>query len=539
MSNEVHRTFDGSVLEYTDEDGELTIPLKALKAMVNELEAADVDEIPVHDDLDLQGEQSITGIDELESQSHTTEEANRVQYVKTPATNTDVEAAIADLPSGGGVVEIEGGEVVGTVRIEKENVILRGQGYATTIRIGDEVEQEGDDACVRVLAEHCVVENLRCWGNPDNQTAIDGFSEANSADGVAIYASNCKVRNLWVEDILGHGIAIWSANHSEDVPEGARNNVHIINNRIHNGKWRAQIDLADTQASEKKYPHNHLVIGNVITAGPQSMDGAHGISGHAQEGTVIIGNGVYGGGRGIDFVEGSRYYIIANNALLNLDDDGIRVNNMNDSVVMGNTIHDCVGRGIDIREECSNMLVANNVIEDVGVGDSRSGIVAWTIDATEYDPHENIRIRGNTIDGATSDGVRIVDCDGVTVADNWITDVSGAGVRFEDTVTGLAAIKGNDIYNYSGTRSAIQVESTASIKNNDINNVISGMNIQAPNCHITGNDIRGTEFSGIQDSENNGHFVAIRTNFLTDIGGTAIEESQFSTDSDIEQNTTI
>lgn len=133
--DEVHRSFNGAVLKYTDEEGNLTVPLEMVKAMVAELEAAeDLDEIRVHDDIELQGEQSVTGIDELESHSHRTTYTDSNEITASRSFDDD------DTTTEGGVTYRDGTELTPNSTVKTQGVkyqVLDDQMTSQTMRRAD------------------------------------------------------------------------------------------------------------------------------------------------------------------------------------------------------------------------------------------------------------------------------------------------------------------------------------------------------------------------------------------------------------------
>jgi hypothetical protein len=120
---------------------------------------------------------------------------------------------------------------------------------------------------------------------------------------------------------------------------------------------------------------------------------------------VITGNAVSSKYQCIN-ITSSNGVVISNNTLTNVgagdavgqasaSGDGIRLNGINHNItIVGNYIHEVEYHGMLFINECDNLLIANNMIENVGSGASN------TYDGITFNisgPYSNVKISGNQI----------------------------------------------------------------------------------------------------------------------------------------------
>ena len=251
-----------------------------------------------------------------------------------------IQSAIDALPETGGAVYVNPGLYMEAVRITKPNTLLFGT-WASIIKTPDNATRGINDCPVRVLAPGCTVENLQIDGNPEGNPHLASQPETVTADGIAIYADHCTVRNNYIKNTLGHSIIVWDdAFIDGGIPAGGRSHIIIEGNLITGPGYRARIDVARNEGGRI---NRHIsILSNRI---------------HDTDQFGII-------------IHGGRDIIIAGNHLENIGDAGIRPHaSIRNLVIEGNILINTAGyAAIHLNYSSAsayykNVVVANNIIE--------------------------------------------------------------------------------------------------------------------------------------------------------------------------------
>ena len=373
-----------------------------------------------------------------------------------------IQAAIDALPANGGVVELTTGTFTGWVQVRKEHVTIRGHGHGTILTAAG-TATDLHATPLRLLADHCTVENLAVDGN---KTAMTGSGE-NYNDGIGIYASHCTVRNCTIEHCESHGIIVWNRDSGiEGVTAGARAGNAIINNRISDTDASAIDFAAGFPENDTPEMDGNIISGNVIT-GP---GGDAAITLHCGSRTSIVGNAIYDTPRhGMHIHTASVEVSVVGNLIHDVGGIGIRtrstVGRNKRLTITGNTVARTGNFGLFLAA-LDDSVVANNIVEDTClslVGGEHAVWLSYCGHVRFHGNHvigspvaslvivsdcANAAVEGNTLSGAAQHGVAVVGvCASPRVANNVITDVgySGISLAMAATITGLVAVTGNQI----------------------------------------------------------------------------------------------
>lgn len=419
------------------------------------------------------------------------------------------EAAEASLPNGGTLIVPKGTYSV-SYRCRTQRVTIRGEGWGTVLKTPDGATtptSQGDtagqlaanDCPVRLLADHCTVEDLRIDGNAAGNGIATRTSDVQNRtfDGVGIYANYCTVRGCYIHDTIGHKVIVWNDSwHDATAPaaNAARTGCVIENNLISGTSWRAGLDIASTQgvgaSFDQKMNYGHRITGNVVIGSTTLPDGSAapsgGITVHTGWDIIVSDNIVYDGY--ISIHTASRRVTASNNWLKG--GSGITVSSAasgavhsSEVAILGNTIRDSAaasnGIQLDVADDC---LVAANTILNA----AQFGII--------YKDCTRCTIRGNVLKGCVGRGI----------------EQSSSG-----TTSTYMAIDGNTVLDTTGTYGIYFRDlRDSTICNNRVRNCqigIGGSNASANRLDVNGNTVWGTSSNGMevgaQNSNVNGNRI--------------------------------
>lgn len=241
--------------------------------------------------------------------------ASRVVATKVVATDgtgdfTDIQAAIDDLPSGGGVVYIKEGTYTITTKISItiDNVSLIGAGRATEIKTTTNI------IVIHVFdADNFIASEFRITGSGATNTSNVGIRFENG--------TNCMVKDCWIENCGDVGL--------EAIGNASR--IFFIGNRIDNCE-------------------DHQIVSVGLNA--------------------IITNNIVINGSAAGMLLGGSRDICMGNQIVDNDGDGIISEDGNQNII-GNVVIDNGGDGLAMGENQSstnNVISGNNVIANGGTG---------------------------------------------------------------------------------------------------------------------------------------------------------------------------
>ena len=414
----------------------------------------------------------------------------------------DLNAALASVPEGTNVFFASGTYVAAT-RLTVPKTTITGS-WAATIKTPSGATSHINDACVRILADDCAVENLQLDGNKAGNAAIDDFDIGRWADGVAVYADRARVKNNRIRDTIGHKVIVWNEPFVPTGKEkGARSFFTIEGNHITGVGQRASIDVASTDYSAP-VNHNGIIRGNII----ENMT----VIVHTGYDLLIEGNVIRDLPQsvgGINVHTNSKRVRVVNN-MIGPCSVGISTHNFcEDLAFVGNKISSTAGIAIMVAD-CARATVDDNTIYGTGSG----------APAISFQPVTGGSIRGNTIHGAGNHSISLSNnSSDIVVSDNkssspaayhvnvaGATDVTIRDNSFKGGSIGIAAT--------TGTNTGLVIESNT-IKGTSANGIYTispdvlirdntirsagahAIRIQGQGTHVVGNDVRDTTGAGI------------------------------------------
>jgi len=137
------------------------------------------------------------------------------------------------------------------------------------------------------------------------------------------------------------------------------------------------------------------------------------------ENFTIIGNSIHDNrGYGLEVHDMLRNGTISGNTVSDCNLGGFQIiSGITDSQIVDNTIIDCNGNGISITSGIYNSEVKRNVVDNVGA----SGILLSLA--------SNSAISSNVVTNTTDDGMAILGLGHCTLSDNYVEDIGGSGFR--------------------------------------------------------------------------------------------------------------
>jgi len=195
--------------------------------------------------------------------------ATRVVATDGTGDFTDVQKAIDDLPSTGGVVYVKEGTYTITTKISVtgDNVSLFGAGRAAKISTTSDIN------ILEVSGDFFSTADLYLFGAGSGKTNNTGLFLSQSKDSF--------VRNLWVENCGNQGIHLFNGSH-----RGIVTNCHVLNN-FDNGILLTSISAGD---------NTDIIIANNISSGNTDT----GIDISSADRVVCVGNISLSNDLGID-----------------------------------------------------------------------------------------------------------------------------------------------------------------------------------------------------------------------------------------------
>jgi len=413
-------------------------------------------------------------------------------------------AGLAALPIGS-VVFCPPGTYMAAVRLTVPDTTLTGT-WGATIKTPDGATAHVNDACVRILADGCTVENLSLNGNKTGNPAINDNVIGRQSDGVGIYANRATVRNCKIYDTIGHKIIVWNQEFAPtSTAKGARSHFTIEGNHIYgfSEALRASIDVASTDVTTE-VNHDGIIRGNFIDGNMVIVHTAYdllfegnvifsstgqegGLSVHTNSERVICRNNVIGpGAAGLQTSGGCSEIEFSGNKLYNINGNAIVLSGGTNLSAKDNLIHTtgASAAGVNVAS-VTNGAVCDNTIIAAG---SRS--IYTTTNC------ENLKIDGNLSINPESSHIEIAATTFATVENNkCVGGVTGV-VSTAGTNAGLVVMN-NDIKGTSGTGIHI-VPAAAIITGNVVRNTGShAIRIYGQGARVIGNEILDVTGSGI------------------------------------------
>ncbi len=308
-------------------------------------------------------------------------------YVKTDA---GIEAAIADLPAGGGTVYLPAGtySLTGDIDIGTANTTLMGSGTTTILSLGNTVNQ---NVITVAAVANVVIKNLTINGNRANNTSGNGIS-------VGVGASHFTADSISIYNTDGAGIFV-------------NGTTYPI---VKNSRFAGIGQVGDTGSSGVQFYNSPFgkIADNTFDWCESDCIYLAG-DGTANDGThdyTITGNHIYNTqenqGSAIMVYEATRG-VIANNEIYNTKTNTNGVNGIfvravggNDdyafATIMNNTVASTSGVGIETQSK--NINVIGNIIYNQLNGSDTHGI---------YIAGDNSSIIGNSIASTTGHLIQI------------------------------------------------------------------------------------------------------------------------------------
>ncbi|MER2518565.1 MAG: right-handed parallel beta-helix repeat-containing protein [Candidatus Accumulibacter phosphatis] len=405
-----------------------------------------------------------------------------------------INSALATLLPGT-VVEFPSGLYVAAIRVTVPNTRITGSPNAT-IKTPFGATSHVNDACIRLLADGCTIENISLDGNKGGNPLIDDFDLGRWADGVAIYANNATVRNCRIKDTIGHKIIVWNESFDPtSTAKGARTKFAIENNYITGIGQRAAIDVASTDVTAG-VSNNGIIRGNYVDSNVVIVHTGEDL---LIEGNVLQDTTLSGGGLGIH--TGSKRIRAVNN-LVGPSSAGITTyNGCEDITIAGNKISSTVGYGISA-DACTRAFIADNTVNATGAGAqciklnaviggyvcdnvlSNSGGHSISVEGSS----SNVVVSGNKSYSPTSYHINLSTTSDITIRGNSLS-AGQIGIAVTSGVNSNIVVESNDIRNT--TLNGIYVLSTdAIIKDNIIKSAGShAIRFANSGTRVVGNDI--------------------------------------------------
>jgi len=314
---------------------------------------------------------------------------------------TNIQSAINALPVGGGKIFIRNGTyTLSGLLITSDNVTLEGEGWETIIR-GDPTDDlirifnttgvviknlallnDGASCCghrtIEIdTAQNVLIENV-LFDSPGSNTERQLWMTESSN----ITIENCKFQNNTTEAIFtwqnvdNLKIVDSTFDNTAGMKFTAGENLIITGNYINNnsisgtsGIWSTHTKVTVGNNVVENCPaqaiavmgNDGVVSGNVVTNIPATGTGIY--SDAVTERLTVTGNTVNGGYNGIFFSSGKNN-VFSNNTIVGASNNGIRLLNVETSVVSGNQISQTTALKPSISVEgCTKISVTGNVMD--------------------------------------------------------------------------------------------------------------------------------------------------------------------------------
>lgn len=309
-------------------------------------------------------------------------------------TSDDVEinTAIQALPSTGGEIVILDGtyNITATIAINKDNVVLSGNGTATVLkRMYDGSSDSGyyeGVISITALNGGCCIENLKVDGN------LTEFRSSNNGN-VYVESSNNIIRNILCNSSGDRGIQIRGSSYNVIIGNICNDNSRAImiqgtstNNFIANNYFSRNNSGAIMMYSSCD---SNTIIGNV------GVEGSWGVQ-LSGDNNVVVGNRFTNVTRGI-YVNGDHNSVCGNvcndNTVYGIDMYYSDSNTIVGNVCNNNTI------GIQLMSSNNNLISGNTCIRGLGTGADYTNS-QYTIYVNSFGAGNNYNlIIGNTLMG--------------------------------------------------------------------------------------------------------------------------------------------
>ena len=383
------------------------------------------------------------------------------------------------------------------------NTTLTGT-WAATIKTPNGATSHVNDACVRILADNCTVDNLSLNGNKSGNPLIDDFVLGRQSDGVGIYANRATVRRCRIYDTIGHKIIVWNQEFAPTgTAKGARAYFTIEGNHITGFGQRASIDIASTDVTAP-LNNNGVIRGNFVDGNMMIVHTAEDL---LFDGNVVLSSSGQEGG--ISVHTNSRRVICRNN-IIGPGSLGLATSNGCSEIdFSGNKIYNISGAAISLMNG-ANIAAKDNLIQTTG--GSSAGVQLVTV--------VNGAVCDNTIIGAGGRSIHATtNCENLKIDGN--VSVSPGSFHVEVSNTTHATIESNK--GTGGTQGIVVNTGTNTglvCSNNDIRgSSSSGIVITTPDAVITNNVVRNAGSHGIRVSGQGSRVVG---NEVRDISGWGI-----------------
>ncbi len=239
---------------------------------------------------------------------------------------SDIQTAINDLPSEGGVVYIRPGQYIinasNLIRITNSNVSLIGSGAATLIKLDDNVSNQNNPRNIIKIGDgtnslgNILISNLRIEGNKTNNTHFYGIVIEKGNSNIII--ENCIIENCYFGGI-----------HSKTIDGSDRCNYCIITNNIIKNSHYHGISLSGLD--------NSSIYGNSVYC--TSSPVGHGIYIYYANNNSVFGNTAKGFINGISLQKCTGLSVNGNN-IINNKNSGIMAQQGGYNAITGNVLYD-------------------------------------------------------------------------------------------------------------------------------------------------------------------------------------------------------
>jgi len=396
-----------------------------------------------------------------------------------PNTMAGIEAAIADLPAGGGIVYLPAGTYAleGDIDIGTAGTTLMGSGTTTVLSLNNTVNAN----VITVAASNVTIKNLSINGNKANNITSLGIQfgmglSSLSVDRVSIWntddrgiffngdshvsVTNSRFASIGqVGDTASAGVEFYNTAHGK-----------IIGNTF---DWcESDCIFLAGDGTANSGTHDYVIANNYVS-GTQENQASAIMVWEGYDG-VISGNHVYELASTTNGVNG----IYARSGLYSAGTDA-------QTVITGNTVIRATGIGIE--SQGTGVVITGNTIADFyGSGTDSEGIYVWT--------GGNTVISGNFIASSTNYGIYLENpgpntvISGNTIRDSqckssFCADNNAAAVRINSNASNVT-ITGNQMYDTKTTPSQIYGVLCAGTGNTNLQ--IHGNDIRASSADVSG-----------------------------------------------------
>lgn len=352
-----------------------------------------------------------------------------------------IQAAIDNLASTGGTIFIKKGTyTLGATITMNSNIILRGEGWTTILKLG---AAENTDCIQASGKSNILITDLQVDGTMASNTDGNGINIIGSSSFVTV--QNCYIHDVRKTLLRGgtnssnltfqNNYCI-SSTDNDVITLSKTTNSKVVGNIVSTSGITSDNGIAcyDEDATIETY--NNQILGNYVTGCVNGIGSEGGVK------TVIADNIVYNcTGHGITIIDGGlvpdpQYIVVKGNIVDTVGSMGINVDT-DYFILDGNILTNITGQGIDINSALTaNFIISNNVIEDT----TENGI---NISAAAT----NFVITGNIIKttAATKEGISIAGCTDGVVSNNQIQSAGGHAIQFSSGGCQRISIIGNQI----------------------------------------------------------------------------------------------